>query len=330
MIHRIKSLSTFALAALLLGDCGAGSRAGTQPLAIVNTIPLPDVKGRIDHLALDAVRRRIYIAEIGNGTLDAIDLGGAGRVGRISQMKNPQGVALLPGRDELVVASGGDGTARFYDGNTLAPVGVIAGLDDADNVRIDPVTGDVVVGYGSGGLAVIDPARRVVKARIALPSHPEGFQITADGKRAYVNLPRSFSVAVVDLPGRKVVTSWPARDALENFPLALDEADGVVLSGFRLPGRFMVFDMRSGEVRANLAACGPSDDLFYDSARRRAYMLCADGHVDVFAVADGRWARMAQVATAQGGRTGLWQDNGQLFVASSGNRGATLTVLDPQ
>jgi sugar lactone lactonase YvrE len=326
MGHSFRLVAALILAAGLCG-CGGRSQAGT-PLTVANTIPLSDVKGRIDHLALDAAHHRLFIAEIANGTLDAVDLDAGRRAGRVSGLKEPQGVAFLPGRGELVVASGGDGTVRFYDGATLKPKAVIEGLDDADNVRVDPATGDIVVGYGSGGLAVIDPAQHMVKARIVLPSHPEGFQITADGKRAFVNLPRSFSIAVVDLPGRKIEASRPAKGALENFPMALDETDGVVLSGFRLPGRFVAFDDRSGKAVASLPACGPSDDLFYDRDRRRAYMLCADGHVDVFADSGGRWTRLDEVAAPRGGRTGLW-DGKQLFVVSSGGGRATLTVLNP-
>jgi hypothetical protein len=326
MGHSFRSVAALILAAGLCG-CGGRSQADT-PLTAAATISLPDVKGRIDHLALDPAHHRLFIAEIANGTLDAVDLDAGRRAGRISGLKEPQGLAFLPDSGELVVASGGDGTVRFYDGATLKPKGMIEGLDDADNVRVDPVSGDIVVGYGSGALAVIDPVQHTVKATIALPSHPEGFQITADGKRAYVNLPRSFSIAAVDLPGRKVTASWPAKGALENFPMALDETDGVVLAGFRLPGRFIAFDEGSGKVLANLPACGPSDDLFYDRNRRHVYMLCADGHVDVFSDSGGRWTRREAVATARGGRTGLW-DGKQLFVVSSGDGVATLTVLNP-
>ncbi len=44
------------------------------PLILEATIPLPNVAGRIDHLAVDLVRKRLFVAEVGNNTLDAIDL----------------------------------------------------------------------------------------------------------------------------------------------------------------------------------------------------------------------------------------------------------------
>lgn len=43
-------------------------------LKIEGSIPLPSVKGRIDHMAVDRARRRLFAAEYGNNTLDVVDL----------------------------------------------------------------------------------------------------------------------------------------------------------------------------------------------------------------------------------------------------------------
>jgi hypothetical protein len=68
------------------------------------------VVGRIDHLAYDARRGRVFVAELGNGTVEGVDLATGRVIGRIGGLKEPQGLAFLPGRDELAVASGGDGS----------------------------------------------------------------------------------------------------------------------------------------------------------------------------------------------------------------------------
>ena len=81
-------------------------------LKLERTIPLPNVKGRIDHLAVDVPRQRLFVAELGNGSVDAVDLS-SGQTRRIGGLKEPQGLAYLADRNELVVASGGDGTVRF-------------------------------------------------------------------------------------------------------------------------------------------------------------------------------------------------------------------------
>src|SRR5438876_48422 len=40
----------------------------------VGTIALPDTGGRIDHLAIDRARGRLFVAEIANDSVDVIDL----------------------------------------------------------------------------------------------------------------------------------------------------------------------------------------------------------------------------------------------------------------
>jgi DNA-binding beta-propeller fold protein YncE len=91
-------------------------------LTLERTIPLPNVSGRIDHLAIDVPHQRLFVAELGNGSVDVVDLS-SGATRRIGGLKEPQGLAYLPDRSQLVVASTGDGTVRFFDASSLAPLG---------------------------------------------------------------------------------------------------------------------------------------------------------------------------------------------------------------
>src|ERR1700693_2997094 len=54
------------------------SRAKPQeknPLLLVQTIPMPNVKGRIDHMDVDVKGKRLFVAGLENGSLEAVDLG---------------------------------------------------------------------------------------------------------------------------------------------------------------------------------------------------------------------------------------------------------------
>ena len=69
------------LGLLSLVSIGAASARGRAPakaapnaLVLETTIPLPDVAGRIDHLAIDLARKHLFVAELGNGTVDVVDL----------------------------------------------------------------------------------------------------------------------------------------------------------------------------------------------------------------------------------------------------------------
>jgi DNA-binding beta-propeller fold protein YncE len=300
----MRSILILALLGFLPGLAAAApSAAAEAPLALEATIPLEDVGGRIDHMAIDLARRRLLVAELGHGSVDVIDLAGTRRIHQIAGLKEPQGLAYVPGPDLVVVASGGDGSVRFFRGDDYAPAGVVELGEDADNVRVDLANGQVVVGYGSGGLAVIDPATRSKLRTIPLPAHPEGFQLDPGSERAFVNLPDARQIAVVDPIGGKLRATWPQKNLRSNFPIALDAGGNTVASVFRSPPRLVLFDADSGAIKVSVASCGDADDLFFDNRRRRIYVSCGEGMVDVLQ-RDG--TEIGRVPTRSGARTSLF------------------------
>src|SRR3954467_4185263 len=82
----------------------------SPPLQLESKIPLGAVRGRIDHFAIDLPRQRVFLAELGNNSVSAIDLKEAKVIHRLSGLKEPQGVAYVSATDTLYVANGGDGS----------------------------------------------------------------------------------------------------------------------------------------------------------------------------------------------------------------------------
>ncbi|HZD25198.1 MAG TPA: hypothetical protein VE631_02980 [Alphaproteobacteria bacterium] len=288
--------------------------APPPPLRREATIALPDTSGRIDHLAIDIARKRLFVAELGNGSVDVADLGARRVIHRIAGLNEPQGIVYVPKADRLVVASGGDGTVRTFDGNGYAPRGQLDLGDDADNVRLDPRTGHVVVGFGGGGLAIIDPAGPAKLSVIALPGHPEGFQLS--GGRVHVNVPDARQIDVADLAAGTLTGSWTTGSLTANFPMAVDD-DGHVAVVFRGQDRFVLLDAASGRPAARTDTCGDADDVFFDSRRKRFMVSCGAGAVDVLALDGARLRSLARIPTSPGARTGLFVPAlDRLFIAA--------------
>src|SRR3954465_5976487 len=86
-----------------------------EPLGIVETIPLPGVEGRIDHMALDATGQRLLVAALGNNTIEVVDLAAHKVSQSIRGLREPQGVAFLKDLGLIAVANGDDGSVRFFD-----------------------------------------------------------------------------------------------------------------------------------------------------------------------------------------------------------------------
>ena len=297
----------------------------SPPLVLEATIPLEGVAGRIDHMAIDLDKRRLVVAELGNNTVDVIDLETRRAIGRIKGLHEPQGVADAGGI--ITVANGGDGSVAFFRASDLAPLGSTNLGEDADNVRVDAHTGRVLVGYGHGALAVIDPVTRLKVADVPLAAHPEGFQITRDGSRAFVNVPD----AEPDRSRRGwssdcLVVGPPPRS---NFPLALDATETTIAVVFRSPPRLVSLDAQSGAIRANVATCSDADDVFFDAALNRIYVNCGAGVVDVFDRRRGEPRRLTRVETSPGARTALFvPELDRLFVAArSGSFGGDAKIF---
>jgi len=287
------------------------------PLVLERTIPLTDVSGRIDHMAVDLRRGRLFVAELGNGTVDVVDLAAGKAIHRIAGLKEPQGVGYSPQVDLIAIASAGDGSVRLFKGEDLSPAGVVSLGEDADNVRLDVRTGQFVVGYGSGGLTVLDPASRSVASDIKLPAHPEGFQLDPSTRRAFVNVPDAGQVAVVDLTAGKQIASWRVPGLKANFPMALDSTGSVLATVFRSPPRLVLLDTKTGVVTANLPICGDADDVFFDAKRQRLYVSCGEGMVDVLQGDVAGYHPLARIPTHSGARTSLFvPELDRLFVAA--------------
>ena len=300
-------LVTLVLAGLTLvlaPSVGLAQQDGGTLLVLESKIDLGAVNGRIDHLAFDVSRKQVFIAELENNTVGVVDLGGTRLLQRISDLNRPQGVGYVPSADALFVANGGDGTVRVFKGGEFALTGRLTLGADADNVRVDPETSHVIVGYGSGALAAIDPTTRTKIRDIALAGHPESFQISARARQIFVNLPDAQSIIVVDRDTGGQVASWSTGGDRGNFAMALDEENQRVLAIFRNPPKLNARDMRTGAVVAERDTCGDVDDVFVDEKRRRVYVTCGEGFIDVLNASD--YARLARITTRPGARTSLF------------------------
>src|SRR5713101_6242171 len=301
------------------------------PLVLEAKIPLGEVSGRIDHLGIDVKRQRLVVAEFGNNSLGVVDLAAGKVLRRIAGLREPQGVAYAPFADSIYVANAGDGSVRVLRGEDLALVGRVELGDDADNVRVDAQRSRVLIGYGKGALAIIDPASRTKIADLRLKGHPEGFQIDETGTQVFVNVPDARDIEVVDV-ATGANRSLPTGDLRSNFPMAIDRDAHRILVVFRSPPTLMALSSQDGRIAAKLETCGDADDVFVDAKRRRVYVSCGEGIVDVLEQREAGYGRLARVPTISGARTSLFvPELDRLYVAvrARSNEPAAIWVFRP-
>ena len=316
--------------------CMAG-RAVAQPaktalLQLEAKIPLGAVRGRIDHMAIDLKRQRLFVAELGNDSVAVVDLASRKLIQTITGLKEPQGVGYEPMTDTLYVANAGDGSVRLFGGGDYAAAERIELGSDADNIRIDAAANRVFIGYGSGGLAIIDPATHRKVGDVPAKAHPEAFQIDPDSNQIFVNVPDAHAIAVVDRVSQKQIGNWPLTDRGANFPMVLDHVRRQVLVIFRAPAGLGVFSMNGGKLIAGTETCGDSDDLFIDEKRARVYVSCGAGFLDVLEAKEATYRRIGRIPTVSGARTSLFvpeMDRLLVAVRASSGEPAAIWIFRP-
>jgi DNA-binding beta-propeller fold protein YncE len=287
----------------------------SPPLRLMQTIALPNVEGRIDHMAVDVKGQRLFIAALGNDTVEVLDLRSGKVIRSIRGFHEPQGIGFIPESDKIFIANGKSGACDILDGASFKRIKSVKFSDDADNVRYDAAARRVYVGYGSGGLGIINAETGDQLGAIKLEGHPESFQLEKSGRRIFVNIPEAQKIAVVDREKGAVTSTWPTVGAAANFPMALD--DHRLFVGFRKPAKLFVFDTESGKIVANLDSPGDADDIFYDEVRGQIYISGGDGFISVVQQQDAdHYKTVAKISTAPGARTSFWvPELNRLYVA---------------
>ncbi len=256
----------------------------------------------------------------------------------------------IPEKNRLLVCSRGDGTCRSFDTVTFEEGPWIDLGRNADNVRFDPDAQIVYVGSGgepgNGFLSAIDlisllpasqggqaapphspadfllnrPRQADLKMEIQLPAHPESFQLDRANRRLLVNTPDERQIAVLQIGtnGFTNAAAWPVTAGERNFPMALDPSSARLFIACRQPARLAVYDTGAGGLISQTSCVGDADDMFYDTALRRLYVIGGEGFVDVFQVFDAHQepTRLAHMPTAPRARTGLFIPDLQILAVA--------------
>src|SRR5262245_64005730 len=284
---------------------------------------VPGGTGRCADAGSDTKRHRLLVAALGNDTLEVIDLNARRRERSLDGFGEPQGILHVPETNRVFVANGSSNRVDILDAESLVLVGHVTGLEDADNLRYDAAARKVYVGYGRGALRALDATTGASAGDIALPGHPESFQLEKNGTRIFVNIPTAGRISVVDGVQQAVPADWSVP-AAANFPMALDEANRRLFIGARAPAVLLVYDPDSGRIVARLPIGGDSDDLFFSAAHKRVYVVCGEGRIDVLRQDDrDHYSAEGKIATAPRARTGLLvPEDDALYVAAPAD-GAT-------
>lgn len=282
------------------------------PLILVRTIPMPGVEGRFDHMSVDNRSGRVFASVYGNDSVEVLDVQRGKRIYSIKDpgFGRPQMSLYLPGLNRIVVSNEIDGSCMIFDADSYKLMDSVKYSEDADQLRYDPATRRIYVGYGDDAEGAIGAFDATTNKRLpgdfVVGAHPESFQLEEKGPKIFVNLASINEIAVIDRNTRKI-DKWKLDEAGTNFPMALDEAHRRLFVAARRPARLLVLDMDTGKTIASLPGAADTDDMWFDSERKRIYVPSGEGFIFVYQQIDpNKYERIAKISTAIGARTSAY------------------------
>lgn len=318
-------MKSLLLPCMLAGALFAAAQT-PAPFSLSRAIPLPGISGRFDHLVLDREGDRLFVAATGNHSVEVVDLKANKIQQSIDGLSKPHGLVWAAATGRLYVADGGLGELRVYKGTPLALAGKLKLSDDADDMVLDDSDHLLFVGHGGSNeanpakIAIVDTERFALVSDLPVAAHPEALDIDPHGRRAFANIADSNEVAVLDTATRGIATRWKLTKAADNVPMAFDAEHQSLYVACRTPGTVLALDAVTGKEISRQPAAGGADDLFYDPALHRVFVISGAGEVDTYQVDDARKLRpLGVVHTASGAKTGYFDPaRNLLYVAVPG------------
>lgn len=309
-----------AAAVLALGALAGLARAqrGGQDLALEGAIELPSVQGWLTQLALDRKANRLYVAALGNGTVEVVDTQALRHTRALLGQLEPRGVAALAGRGQVWIASAASGELRLVEGSSGRIAKKVSLGTEAGRLWLSDDERTLYAALDAGALAACDAASGKLGWRVELGGHPEHVALDEKNRRAFVSVPDARLVACVDLDTHALRWKASPRESA-TFPLAYDPLRELVLVVARKPAKLLSYAAGDGarNVRAPTLDCGGvADDAQLDSTRGRLYVSCGDGSLWTYRAEGAAWVAGERLATAPGARASVYDaDSGRLYVA---------------
>lgn len=283
-------------------------------------------------MALDGEKKRLFVSAEDNHTLEVLDLEKQRPVHSVPDLEEPKWVVYRPEKKALYVATGGDGKVTEFDDSIFSVLHRFSFKEKCNNLRFDETTGQLWVGVGDsfGALGIIDTREDTIVGQIPLSDYPKQFEL--DGNRIYVNIPRKNIIEVANRVTRKVIATWPVKEATENVPMALDRTHQRLFVGCE-PGELVVFSTAAGTSVVSLNIDKGADGIYYDARRSRLYISCGEGFLDVISQNDpDHYQLLEKIPTAKGAGTSLYSaEPDELFLAvpQANGQQAAIRIYQP-
>jgi DNA-binding beta-propeller fold protein YncE len=278
------------LALALVAVAAASLHAAPLPLTEVADVPLPGRATRFDYQWLDADRRLLYIAHLGDGALVVFDLDAQRVVSEVHGLPSVHGVVAAPDQHLVLATATADKKLAVIDDRTFEVKARVPAGAYPNGLAYDPASGRAFVSNNAGpGVAVVDVKAARAGAAIEIGGGAGNTQYDAASGHVLATVHGGAFLADIDPAAPKVVGRIALRGVSTCHGLLVASALRLAFAACRGAGpELAVVDLDARATLATLPLPAGIDVLAFDPDLRRLYAASENGTVAVFAVGADR------------------------------------------
>jgi len=271
-----------------------GASGPGLPLRLVGDFPLSGNATRLDYESLDAGRGIMWVAHMGDGSVEAFDLK-TNRVTRTIALSPTASVrGVLAARGNVYAAAQGLGGVVVFDGASGKRIAMVP-AGDVDGLAYDPVTERVYVSDEGGGKdTVIDARTNRRIGAIELGGEAGNTVYDPVWRHVFVGVQTRDELAEIDPAMSKIVRRYALPGCSSSHSVAIDADGRAAYIGCQHNMRVVRLDLPSGRVTESSGVGIGVDVLALDAGLRRLYAASESGVVSVYDVSGRRLRRTAQ------------------------------------
>jgi DNA-binding beta-propeller fold protein YncE len=288
------------LTGVMLGAANAAPAASAGlPLHRTRDVVLPGHATRFDYQTIDPTSRRLYIAHLGDSTIDVVDLDTLQVLGVVADIDSVHGVALASDRHQLYATATGTNELITIDTTTNQVIGRTPTGAFPDAVAYDPDHGLVFVSdKDAGSLTVIAADTRRVVDTIKIADETGNVAYDPTTRLAYVTARTPERLVVIDPQRRTIVARIPLHHCSGAHGVFLDNTSHRAFVACERNARLVSVDLTDRRQTSTASVGTGPDVLAVDAGLHRLYVAAESGTVTVFDTSTAKATRIGQVHLA--------------------------------
>jgi YVTN family beta-propeller protein len=274
------------------------------PLTHVTDVPLPGNASRFDYQSIDPNRRRLYLAHLGDSTLDVVDLETLRVVATVPKVAHIHGVAAVPSAGRVYATATGTNELVTIDADTNAVLARTPTGDFPDGVTYDEADALVLVSNkNDGSITIIDASTNSVVATIEVADETGNVVDDATTGTVYATARTPDELVAIDPVMRRITRRIRLPGCVGAHGVSLDTATQRAFVACEHNARLVTVDLHRSRETVNASVGVSPDVLAFDVGLQRLYVASESGTVTAFDLSTSVPRKIGQAHLADAAHT---------------------------